>query len=426
MSLPLLDICDSNLQLWQADKPLNSPGYALLDGGQYTFGNPARSAARLRPRDINTRFWWQLNTEPLQPALGPARHSADMVHAHLLDIHQKAGEPDELLLAVSGSMHRNQLALLLGIIQACPFNAVGLVNRSVALASLHGGAGRLFHLEIQLHQAVWTELTRTGDMLELHRTTPLPGCGLLQLQERLVEVIAAAFIRQTRFDPRRKADSEQRLYDGLPEALRALGDAAEHNLEVNGYRARIIRRDLLAAGERLFEGMTEAMGTPAADDRLLLDPIAGLLPGLGERFPTGEILPTGTLWEAATRHDERLVQRQEALNFITALPCLEERISPRSPATGPEAVEEEPEAAPVVQQATHLLLGACARPLADRTTLADECELRGKDGQWQLHGTGAAAAQVNGRRYLPGTPLACGDRIEIPGDTVATLIEVLP
>ena len=201
----LLDLNDSNLQLWRAGEAVQSPGYALLDGKQYTFGSAARSAARLRPRDINTRYWWQLNTEGLQPALGPARHTADLVHAHLLDIHKQAGQPEEIIIAASGSMQRDQLALLLGIVEQCPFNAVGLVNRSVALASTVACSGNLYHLEIQLHQAVITELRQSDGHLKLHRTTPLPGCGLLQLQERLVEIIAAAFVRQTRFDPRRKA-----------------------------------------------------------------------------------------------------------------------------------------------------------------------------------------------------------------------------
>ena len=157
MTIAVLDIVDSNLQLWRGNSALQSPGYALLAGKQYQFGNDARASARLQPRNINTRFWWQLNTEALQPALGSARHTADLAHAHLLDIHQRGDAPAELILAVSGGMQREQLALLLGIIEQCPFDAVGLVNRSVVLASLHGGPGRLFHLEIQLHQALVSE-----------------------------------------------------------------------------------------------------------------------------------------------------------------------------------------------------------------------------------------------------------------------------
>ena len=83
MSIGLLDLHDTNLQLWHQDTRVQSPGYALLKGKEYLFGAPARAAAKLQPRAINTRYWWQLSTELLQPALGPARHTGDLVHAHL-------------------------------------------------------------------------------------------------------------------------------------------------------------------------------------------------------------------------------------------------------------------------------------------------------------------------------------------------------
>ena len=88
-----------------------------------------------------------------------------------------------MLLAVSGSMQRDQLALLLGIVQQCPFSAVGLVHRSVALGSLHAGPAACSTWKIQLHQAVITELAQRDGQVELQRTLPLPGTGLLQVQE---------------------------------------------------------------------------------------------------------------------------------------------------------------------------------------------------------------------------------------------------
>ncbi len=409
MSTPILDISDSNLQLWSGAEPLRSPGYALLEGNSYRFGNPARAAARRRPRDISTRFWWQLNTEPLQPALGPARHSADMVHSHLLDIHRQGGEPAELVLAVSGSMPHPQLSLLLGIVQACPFDAVGLVNRSTLLGSLHGGAGRLFHLEIQLHQAVLTELGDADGKAAVQRTTPLPGCGLLQLQERLVEIIASGFIRQTRFDPRRKADTEQDLYDKLPQALRALDTASEANLEVNGYRARLNRTDLTVAGERLFRGLAETIGTPQQGDRVLLDPIATLLPGLADQLPEATRLAGDALWQAAQGHGAALVQRADNLNFITALPWLAQR--EQQPASiAPTPLEPAPAAPP--SPATHLLQDGRATALADSMELAGACELYTENHQWLLRGYGSAT--VDGAPYRPqqalqpGEVIACG------------------
>ncbi len=328
MAIALLDINDSNLQLWHGSTHLQSPGYALLVDRQYRFGNPARAAARLQPRDINTRYWWQLSTEPLQPALGPARHTGDLVHAQLQELHREGGEPQEILMAVSGSMQRDQLALLLGIAQQCPFAAVGLVHRSVALGSLHGAAGRLFHLEIQLHQAVVSELAQRDGKVELLRSLPLPGAGLLQVQERLVEIIATAFIRQTRFDPRRKAITEQQLYDALPDALRALGRDGETNIEVSGYRAGINRGELQAAGQRLFSSAREAIGAPQAGDRVLADPVASLLPGLAAQLPGFEPLAADSVRRALEHHLERLVQREQALSFVTTLPALAGAVTP--------------------------------------------------------------------------------------------------
>jgi hypothetical protein len=301
---------------------------------------------------------------------------------------------------------------------------VGLVNRSVVLASLHGGPGRLFHLEIQLHQALVSELSESNGIVELQRSVPLPGCGLLQLQERLVEIIAAAFIRQTRFDPRRKADTEQALYDNLPEALRQLRHQGETNIEVNGYRARINRGELLAAGQRLFDSAPEAMGVLRADDRVLLDPLAALLPGLEAQFDTAELLAPEALQQAIASHEAQLVQREQALTFVTALPCLAQPIDPDSPAPAEPSVTDSPVAAGPVP--THVLLVDIARPLrAEGTDLGDGLRIYQSDGQWRLSDD-SSKARVNGQPTDETTTLSRGDTVVHPGGTEAVLIEVLP
>ena len=423
MAIALLDINDTNLQMWHDGAHLQSPGYALLAGKQYRFGNPARAAARLQPRDINTRFWWQLSTEALQPALGPARHTGDLVHAQLKELHREGGQPAEVLMAVSGSMQRDQLALLLGIIQQCPFAPVGLVNRSVLLGSLCGAAERMFHLEIQLHQTVINELAQQGDEVQLKRTVPLPGTGLLQMQEKLVEIIATAFIRQTRFDPRRKALTEQQLYDALPDALRALGRDSETNIEVNGYRARINRGELLGAGQRLIESAQEAMGPLQRADRVIADPLAGLLPGLAERLPGLELLQAESIRSALEQQLEGLVQRDQALSFVTTLPSLgppgaveESRPPTPAPVAAPEAVAK--------PAATHLLQGSRAVPLTIiGTTLGQGWDIHRTEAGWQLRGAGAAVL-VNDSPWEPDQLLGGGDSVRIGDGPELRLIEV--
>jgi len=423
MTPALLDINDSNLQLWYQEQQVQSPGYALLRGGQYIYGNGARAAARLEPRNINTRYWWQLNTDALQPAFGQARHSADLVHGHLQALHQQAGEPEEAILAVSGSLQRDQLSLLLGIIQACSFRAVGLVNRSVALASPLAGQGRLFHLEIQLHQGAMTELVADGDTVSAQRTVPLPGCGLLQLQERLVEVIAAAFIRQTRFDPRRKAETEQQLYDRLPTALRELQQRGETSIEVNGNRASINRRELVSAGQRLFTSAPEAMGVAQPDDRLLLDPVAALLPGITEQFTQAEVLASDALPAAVVSHLDRLVQPGESQNFVSTLPCTGDRIQPNTGALEPAAPPPpQPAAGPAP---THVLKGSTARALHPAgTDLGAGYTLHREGEAWLVSGDTSQAVSLNGCRYA-GEAVASGDTIALPDGDQLRLIEVI-
>lgn len=422
MAVACLDINDSNLQLWHGDKRLQSPGYALLEGGRYRFGSDARAAARLRPREVSTRYWWQLSTDPLQPALGPARHSADLVHAHLLDLHSEAGSPGELVLAAPGSMHKEQLALLLGIIQQCPFDAVGLVNRSVALASLHAAEGPLYHLEIQLHQALLSELQAERGSVTFQRATALPGNGLLQLQERVVEAVATAFIRQTRFDPRRRAETEQQLYDALPAALQQLQQSNETSLTVNGYHARIARGDLEAASATLAASVSSTLGQ-AAGTTLLLDPLAALLPGLQQRL-AGTLLHAADLPRALAAHEDLLVQRAEALDFVSSLPQLGEGSSAaRAPAEPEPAAAAQPQAAPP----THLLLGSEARPLqADGTSLGGGWSLlQGDNRQWLLHAaSGAGPLEHNGQPGRDSEAVASGDRLRLADGADVLLITV--
>lgn len=421
MSFAYLDLNDSNLRLWLGDRVLESPGYALFDGEDYQFGSEARARARLRPRDVSTRYWWQLDTTPLQPALGPARHSADLVHAHLQHLHREAGGPDEWLLAAPGSMQKNQLALLLGIIQQCPFRAAGLVHRSVALASLFRADGPLFHLELQLHQALLTELRAGEGVVALQRETILPGCGLLQIQERLVETIARAFIRQTRFDPRRRAEPEQELYDALPAALEEMRSTSEVSLTIQGHRARISREELQGCYATLRDSVSAQLGSQGDQPPLLLDPLVGLLPGLQQQWQGLQLEPAD-LPAALAAQQERLAQSDEALVFVSQLPLLAERSlgELHHPPRSSRDDTASPEPAP-----THLLQGHRARPLSNTLPLAAGWFLQQSGSDWQLQAEpGAAPLQHNGQTARAGTTLRCGDQLGTTDGNVLQLIAV--
>lgn len=410
----LLDLADSNLQLWHGDKHVQSPGYALLDKGTFVFGHDARRAARVRPRDINTQFWWRLGTEPLQPPLGHARHTGDLAHAHLNDLYARASEPGEVLFAVPGSMPHDQLSLLLGIAQQCPFEAAGLVNRSVALASLHGDQETVVHLELQLHQAMVYFIAVEDAAWSLDSQQSLPGCGLLQLQERLVETIAATFVRQARFDPRRKANSEQELYDALPRLLSTLQSQSETTIDVGGYQARIARAELVGCAERLRDGVLGAIGGQLRNSPVLVEPLTATLPGIGDWLDSLRVVGADDLQQALTLHAPSIAQTGQALSLVTTLPGLG-NAEPR-PVTQPPRT---PAPAP-----THLLVGHQARALAaSGCDLVQGWRVHQANGKWCLAGDGAPPL-VNDREYVPGQTLASGDVIRIGEAYAAQLIEV--
>ncbi|MHA7817951.1 MAG: hypothetical protein ACX93N_15855 [Pseudohaliea sp.] len=421
----LLDILDSELRLWHDGRAVRSPGYALLDGDNYRYGEDARANARRQPRNVNTRYWWQLGTRPLQPALGPARHSADLVHGHLLALHEAAGKPGELVLAVPESLHKEQLSLLLGIIRACPFDAVGLANRSLLVAAAHGARGSTCHLELQLHQALLTRLEVEAGELRVTGEQVLTGCGLLALQESLVEAIARSFIENTRFDPRRQAETEQQLYDSLGAALAALRETDDTTLEVGGYRTRIGYDALREAGRRLHDGVARELGRGGDAPRLLVDSLADLLPGFTQGFPGARVTGSRDLPEALAAHGERIVQPGEALHLVRALPVT---ATPGATtgrpggASPPAGGEPERDAAPPASAAgpapggpapTHLLTEGRARPLAYNMPLADGWSLVHGDGGWRL-APGRGTATVNDGPWN-GAALAAGDRVAVGG-----------
>jgi hypothetical protein len=419
--MALLDTRDAELCLWQDGSALCSPGFVLLDKGEYRFGEVAQQNARLRPRDVNNRFWFQLGTQALQPALGAARHTADLVHSHLRDLHARAGAPRELSLAVSDAMPREQLSLLLGVAGACDFSTVGLVSRSVLLGSMADLEDGALHVELQLHQALVNELKRDGDSVRLERSTPLPACGLLGLKERALSAIASAFIQQTRFDPRRSAASEQALYNQLPAILDALATSGETSIEVDGQRCRVSATALQSVTERLSSAVAQALGGRdlplLAEDELLRLAALGGLPG---RLLS---LPPDALWQGYLRH-RALIHGDgggEALHLVDRLP----RGGAVPPALRP-AEQTLPPATPAAVtavRATHVLLGTRALPLRGaQVELGGGYRLQEQGGQWTLHG---ADALVNGLPASPGQALVLGDTLSLGSVGHGRLIEVL-
>lgn len=429
--MAILDCRDTRISLWQEGSAAHSPGFVVLDNNEYHFGKAAQEQSRLRPRDSSARFWWQLSTQPLKPALGAARHTADLVHSHLRHVHAEAGSPERLALAVPDSMAGEQLSLLLGVAQACDFAVSGLVSRSVLLGSAamsDAGHPHLLHIEAQLNQTILNELVAQDGHVRLVRSTPLPSCGLLSLQERCISAIATAFIQQTRFDPRRSAASEQRLYNDLPTILSDLRERGEASVDIDGHRCRVTSSVLASASERLMTGVASARN----DLPLLLDGDLRLLPGI-DALP-GTVVPLNdkALPDAWDQQREHIETSGDDVHYINRLPLIGGTVAKATSAPAPAAaVATTAEAAPAAPKAevtkpttaTHVLLGMQALPLrGDRVALGDAFALRREQASWVLEGDGAL---VNGLPCAPGQPLSLGDTLSLGSTGHGRLIEVL-
>ena len=398
MTQPVLDINDASLGLWRdGELGLSSPGYALLHGDDYSFGEAARAEARRRPRQINHRYWSQLDTEPLNPAFGPSRHTADLVHSHLLAIHAEGGRPDEIIIAAPGSLQYDQLALLLGIVEQCPFNITGLVDRAVAATAAHPVGEYNWHVELQLNQALLTGMRYEGGQLIRDNMVPIPGSGWIALQDCLARAIAEAFVRQTRFDPRRAADNEQALYDKLPLILEKLRSASETNVDLEGRQARVERASLAEACDSHYQRILRTVN--AGDARLFLGPSLSGLPGLAQLLPGALQCTPQAVSEGIARHRDQVLADDSGIHFITSLPAEAE-----SPG-GQPAAEPKPSPAP-------------------EKIPPSRCQIEFNGGTITIQALAGPAPALNGEPVSGSARAGDGDLLELPDGSAWKLVAV--
>ena len=272
--MQLLDCNDAALRLWRDGEDTFLMGVVWFSEGRYQFGQTAWQQARRAPREINNRYWHRLSTQPLSPALGPARHTADLVHAHLQAL--LADVSGDLALVIPGAMEPAQLSLLLGIIETLPVTPSAVVHRSALVGA--GIGEQCAHVELHLHQASITPVHMIDGMATTGDTQLLPGFGLLGLIDDIAEIIGQQFVSQTRFDPQRRAETEQALYEQIPGLLNALATQGEVSCSVEGHTARISADTLRTVGQRFSTALTPLI--PDDVSLIAFDNLLSSLPGL--------------------------------------------------------------------------------------------------------------------------------------------------
>ena len=159
MTDAVIELNDCEVTVVQAGNVVaSSPGIAVIKEDRIELGQAALQSTHIDPRNTFSRFWSNLNQDNFKRRTKLARHNADLAFAHLSALNEMAGEVDEVVFAVPGSFTKGQLSLLLGLAEASPFTATGLVDAAVAATAATAGAGEYNHLDIHLQHTVVTSL----------------------------------------------------------------------------------------------------------------------------------------------------------------------------------------------------------------------------------------------------------------------------
>ncbi len=448
-----LELIDSGLLLARrrgetGEVLTEGPGFALLDDAKTRTGTEAADRVRLQPLLAHTNFWRGLSTEDLVRPSRLARTTADIAFAQaeaLLGPHKSSGE--SVLLAVPAGYSREQLALLLGVINETGVRVAGLVDAALAACSLQPAPARVLHLDLELHQAILTVLEYTGGErsgLKRSRYEIALRHGVLDMQQTLVQFIADTFIRKTRFDPLHDANTEQRLVDQLPALLGQLREQekvvfgmqfGDRPLEVEIERAQVIA----ALEPHYVELLRLVQGARVAgmQIQLRLAPRIAAFPGLVERLGTLrdceiQLLPRGAA-AFGTLQQEATIARPDSLALVYHLPIAR--------AAGVESTSE-PEATPAPLRPTHLLFHGRAWQISDQPLVIGwsveaprralvlpssspgvsraHCTVVRRNGAVMIEDHSTYGSYVNEERVAGRTALTVGDRLRLgsPGVTL--------
>jgi hypothetical protein len=434
-----LEINDAGLVLARdGNLVAEEPGCAMLDGREPQTGAAAAARLRLQPLYAETRHWQELGTAALPRPMPAAKTYAEVAYAQLARLAGGlSGAAGDTLFAVPAWYSREQLAVLLGVAQEAGLRAVGLVDAAVAAAALEPVPAAAVQLELTLHRAVVTVLEHTGE-LRRARYELLPQHGWVALQQSWVNMVAAAFVRKTRFDPLHEAASEQRLWDGLPGWIAALERDDMLTIELPAacttLAVELPLAEFVAAVQGLYDAVAYVLQRARPADGPLHVRVSHRwmgLPGFAERLAelrNCELrpLPRGAAALGALAF-ERVVRREPAqLTLVQRLPV--PLASGQSVGAAPQArVAPEERPTHVVHRGRAWPLGheplqvGSDVPAGQRALLVTagpgisrlHCRLAGgADGAW-LDDQSTYGTYLNGERVGGRVALRAGDRLRL-------------
>jgi hypothetical protein len=418
------------------------PGFARIDGGRIVTGEQARARARLQPRQTSSRFWSQLSMDLGSAGSDIPNSSAELAFAQLESLWQRVGAgATAVVLVVPGGYRTEQLGLLLGLAQECGMPVRALVDAAAAASVRPYPKRQLMYLDASLYRVSLSLLDQNGEAQV--RAEHALAQGLSSIADAFARRIADHFVRATRLDPFAHAETEQALYDRLPEWLDALQreERVELALKYRNEEFRIAaeRDAVLGVAKGPYRAIVQLVAQHREPgQRLVLqlsDRVAALPGFLGEL----KRLDDSQLERFAAGHAARSVLLVPSITAAEGAVKLLKRVPWREAASddGGDAERPAAESRPMLARAkppTHVVYGGLAYrvgaaglaigreadPQRRTVVLSGEsgvsrlhCEVILRDGELKLRDVSSHGTFVNEKRVAGETTLNRADVIRI-------------
>jgi hypothetical protein len=364
-----IELNDRALSIARDGIVLSSVPSAVFDGSSL---QPAGSAAwaelRRQPTAISTRHLGAVSSHGERSDRSLTLLNAELAR-HLADHNPAAGE--RVWIAAPARVNPNGLGDVLSLLRAQGLTVDGFVDSAaVSVAALSPGRNALV-LELGLHHLAATAVDSTNQTRRRRAVISDRG-GLMELYEAWLDLISAAMVKRTRFDPLHNAVSEQQLFDALPSLAE---DAAASGSATASVTVRNERFDVALSRDQFTEAaqpiyreilrLLHALRPAGAAVTLLMPQVVVQFPGLRElleSFVGCELiaLPDGFAAAATSTLDLPHSTDEQAVRLLRRLPS---SVHPKMAALGArELLGQQRASGPMP---SHVLFEGKAYSLAD-------------------------------------------------------------
>ena len=282
--LKVFDLNDWELSAYSGKtSEVQMPGFALVEPKVLIFGEQALREHRRSPLAAHDSYWHRLDASPLRSRHKNVRSSADLVFNQLEQLIEKSSaQGASAVFAVPSHYSKDQLALLLGIVEETSVTPLAFVDASVAAGAADSAD---WVLDVTLQQISLTRLVRQHDEIVRDVVESMPEGGLLPLLDAWLARVADEFVRETRFDPLRIADTEQQLWSRLYDWVSGKIETQSNGLhlevkhQTGNWHVSFDVRELEQTATKLASAIAAACGS-ASRTQFAVTQRAARIPGL--------------------------------------------------------------------------------------------------------------------------------------------------